>query len=65
VRFVAGNVMSIDRESKKIEIDSDTHKYDLLISAMGCHIALDEVDGMSEFMGNGVHCCSRSTTTSA
>ena len=65
VRSVAGNVMSIDKESEKIEIDSDTYNYDWLISAMGCHIAPDEVDGMPEFMGNGVHCCSRSTTTSA
>ena len=55
VRFVTGNVMSIDKENKKVEIDSDTYQYDWLISAMGCHIAPEEIDGMAEFMGNGVH----------
>ncbi|RLA35437.1 MAG: NAD(P)/FAD-dependent oxidoreductase [Gammaproteobacteria bacterium] len=55
VRFVTGNVMSIDKENKKVEVDSDTYQYDWLISAMGCHIAPEEIDGMPEFMGNGVH----------
>ena len=54
-RLVAGDVKLIDRESKKVETDAGSYRYDWLISAMGCRIAPEEIEGMSESMGNDVH----------
>jgi sulfide:quinone oxidoreductase len=55
VRFVTGSVTLIDSESKTVETDAGKYRYDWLISAMGCHIAPAEIDGMQEAMENGVH----------
>jgi sulfide:quinone oxidoreductase len=55
LRFVAGEVKLIDSESKKVETEDGSYHYDWLISTMGCHIAPEEVEGMEESMGNGVH----------
>jgi len=54
-RLVTGDVKLIDRQSKKVETDSGTYPYDWLISAMGCRIAPEEIEGMAESMGDGVH----------
>jgi sulfide:quinone oxidoreductase len=54
-RLVAGNVKLIDKENKKVETDAGSYRYDWLISAMGCRIAPEEIDGMAESMGNDVH----------
>ncbi len=55
VRFVSCDIKSIDKDSKKVETDAGYYSYDWLISAMGCHIAPEEIDGMEEYMGNGVY----------
>ena len=55
VRFAAGDIKLIDKESKKVETDAGSYRYDWLISAMGCRAAPEEVDGMEESMGDGVH----------
>ena len=55
VRFVAADVKLVDHENKQVETGNGTYRYDWLISAMGCHIAPEEVDGMEEAMGDGVH----------
>ena len=54
-RLVTGDVKLIDRESKKVETDSGTYPYDWLISAMGCRIAPEEIEGMAESMEDSVH----------
>jgi sulfide:quinone oxidoreductase len=55
VRFVTADVTLIDTENKTVETNFRNFPYDWLISTMGCHIAPDEIEGMQEFMGNGVH----------
>ncbi len=54
-RCVTGIVKLIDRESKKVETDAGSYRYDWLISTMGCRIAPEEIEGMQESMGNSVH----------
>jgi len=55
VRYINGDIMLIDKENKTVETDVGTYSYDWLISTLGCHIAPEEIEGMQEFMGNGVH----------
>jgi len=55
VRFIADDVKLIDWENKKVEAARGSYRYDWLISTLGCHIEPGEVEGMEEFMGNGVH----------
>jgi len=55
VRFVNADVKLIDKEHKQVETNFRNFSYDWLISTMGCHIAPDEIEGMQEFMGKGVH----------
>ncbi len=55
VRFVSGDVKLIDSKAKKVETDVGSYRYDWLISTLGCHLAPEEIEGMQEFMGNGVH----------
>ncbi len=54
-RFVNAEVKLIDHEARKIETSDGTYPYDWLISAMGCRIASEEVDGMESAMGGDVH----------
>ena len=55
VRLVAGDVKNIDAENKQVETDSGKYQYDWLISSLGCRLAPEEIEGMQEAMGNGVH----------
>jgi len=55
VRFVSCDVKLIDWENKKVETDTESYRYDWLVSAMSCHVAPEEIDGLQEHMGNGVH----------
>ena len=55
VRLATGSVKLIDRESKKVETDAGSYHYDWLISAMGCRIAPEEIEGMAESMEDGAH----------
>ncbi len=55
VRFIADDVKNIDWVNKKVEGAFGSYRYDWLISTLGCHIAPEEIEGMQELMGNGVH----------
>jgi sulfide:quinone oxidoreductase len=55
VRYINGDVKLIDKENKTVETDVGKYEYDWLISTLGCHIAPEEIEGMQELMGNGVH----------
>lgn len=54
VQFVKSAVKLIDHENKTVETDAGKFSYDWLVSAMGCHIAPDEIEGMGEAMGRDV-----------
>ena len=55
VRYINGDIKLIDKENKTVETDVGKYEYDWLISTLGCHIAPEEIEGMQELMGNGVH----------
>jgi len=55
VRFVTADIKLVDTATKTVETDSGNYRYDWLISTLGCHIAPEEIEGMAEFMGHGVH----------
>ncbi len=56
-RFVHAQVNLIDHEHRKVETDHGVYSYDWLISALGCRLAPEEIEGMAEAMvgDNGVH----------
>ena len=54
-RLVAAEIKLIDHQRKKVDTDKGQYPYDWLVCAMGCHIAPEEIDGMEEAMGEGVH----------
>jgi sulfide:quinone oxidoreductase len=54
-RLVEAEIKLIDHQRKKVDTDKGQYPYDWLVCAMGCHIAPEEVDGMEEAMGDGVH----------
>ncbi len=55
VRFVKAEIKLIDHEHKQVETSDGTYAYDWLVSALGCRLAPEEVDGLAESMGEGVH----------
>ncbi len=55
VRLVNADIRLIDHAKKKVETDGGDYPYDFLICALGCHVAPEEVEGMAEAMGTGVH----------
>ena len=48
VTFVQARANLIDHKNNKVETSAGTFAYDWLVLAMGCHIAPDEVEGLSE-----------------
>ena len=55
-RFVSGTVTLIDHARKQVETDQGVYRYDFLVSAMGCHLDPNAVEGLAEVMGtNNVH----------
>lgn len=50
VNFVKSDVKLIDHENKKVETDNGDFPYDWLVSAMGCHLAPEEIDGLEDAM---------------
>jgi sulfide:quinone oxidoreductase len=52
---VRGNIRLIGAAKKEVQTDIGVHPYDFLVSALGCRAAPEEVEGMAEQMGNGVH----------
>ena len=55
VRLVHADIRLIDHAKKEVQTDGGTYPYDFLISALGCRIAPEEVEGMAGEMGTGVH----------
>lgn len=55
VEFVRADVKLIDHAKRVVQTDRGSHPYDFLVSALGCRVAPDEVQGMAEAMGEGVH----------
>jgi len=55
VKFVNTEIKLIDHEAKKVETADGTFPYDWLVSAMGCRVAPEEVEGMEEAMNDGAH----------
>ena len=55
-RFVAGSVKLVDHAKKRVETDKGSFPYDFLVSAMGCSLDTEAVEGLAEVMGsNNVH----------
>ena len=55
VALVNAGIRLIDHAKKEVETDSGSYPYDFLISALGCRVAPEEVEGMADEMGRGVH----------
>ncbi len=55
IGLVRADIRLIDHAKREIKTDIGTYPYDFLISALGCRAAPEEVEGMAEQMGRGVH----------
>ena len=55
VAFVAAEVNLIDHAQRQVRTDSGTFPYDFLVCALGCRTAPEEIEGMAQAMGRGVH----------
>ncbi len=55
VDLVRTDIRLIDHAKREVQTDRGTYPYDFLVSALGCRAAPEEVEGMAEQMGNGVH----------
>jgi sulfide:quinone oxidoreductase len=51
IRFVNAEVKLIDHEQKRVETSDGTYPYDFLVSSLGCRLAPEEVEGLSESLG--------------
>jgi sulfide:quinone oxidoreductase len=54
-KLVAADVRLIDHAKREVQTDAGTYPYDFLVSALGCRTAPEEVEGMADEMGRGVH----------
>ena len=54
VKFVGANVNLIDHENKRVQTDGGEFPYDFLVSAMGCRIDPEGVEGLQAAMEAGV-----------
>ncbi len=56
VKFVAAHVNLIDHQKRVIETDRGNFPYDFLVSALGCRVAPEEIEGLANVIGtDGVH----------
>jgi len=55
VNLLSADIRLIDHAKREVHTDQGICPYDFLISALGCHSAPEELDGMAEQMGRGVH----------
>ena len=55
VDLVNADITFIDHAKRQVTTDKGIYVYDFLISALGCRVAPEEVAGMAEEMGSGVH----------
>jgi sulfide:quinone oxidoreductase len=54
VDFVQAEVEHIDTAAREVRTSTGNYPYDFLVTALGCRIAPDEIDGLAEAMGNDV-----------
>ena len=55
VDFVNATIQAIDHDHRQVDTSAGRFDYDWLISAMGCRVAPEEVDGLSEAFDDAVH----------
>ena len=55
VALVGADIQFIDHAKREVRTSQGPYPYDFLISALGCHSAPEEVEGMAEAMGRNVH----------
>ena len=55
VGFVAADVQLIDHEQREVRTDKGVFPFQFLVSALGCRVAPEEIEGMAEPMGTDVH----------
>ncbi len=55
VDLVRADVKLIDHAKRVVQTERGNYPYDFLVSALGCRVAPEEVEGMAEGMGEGVH----------
>ena len=55
VGLVGAEIRLIDHAKREVQTDQGTFPYDFLVSALGCRTAPEEVEGMADEMGTGVH----------
>jgi len=55
VRLINADVQLIDHAQRTVRTAQCNYPYDFLISALGCRTAPEEIPGMAEEMGRGVH----------
>jgi len=55
VDLVRTDIRLIDHAKREVQTDRGAYPYDFLISALGCRAAPEEIEGMAEEMGTGVH----------
>ncbi len=55
VGFVNADIRLIDHAKREVETSAGRFPYDFLVCALGCRTAPEEVAGMADEMGRGVH----------
>ena len=55
VNFVLDEVVSLDKDNRKVEGKKDTYAYDWLVIATGCTIVPEEVEGMLDDWHKDIH----------
>jgi sulfide:quinone oxidoreductase len=55
VNLVTADIRLIDHAKRQVVTANGTYPYDFLVSALGCRTAPEEVTGMVDEMGKGVH----------
>ena len=55
IDLVRTDIRLIDHAKREVQTDRGAYPYDFLISALGCRAAPEEIEGMAEEMGTGVH----------
>ena len=55
VALVHGDIQHIDTAQRVVRTSAGPYEYDFLVSSLGCRVAPEEVEGMAEAMGHGVH----------
>ncbi|MDH3672051.1 MAG: CBS domain-containing protein [Gammaproteobacteria bacterium] len=55
ITLVRADIKSIDHQNKTVETENGKVGYDWLVCALGCRIAPEEIEGLEDAWGKGVH----------